>query len=218
MFYWVNLNLILLDATNAQIKIYAAVVTRKLLEIKESEISSTAWKDCDDSIKEQVKHNVLRALISVNDRSLKYKICDTVITICENVYENEETWQDLLNYIFGALNAQLSEENILYIESGLYLLSSIFGYVYDELSKAVSLYVTSFQNFFRSNSLPLKTRTVQAIAEIMSIVHKRDVKKFKDFVLNILQTTMECVQNPKEENNVNLFSKFSAKSLFECLG
>jgi hypothetical protein len=184
------------------VRLYAAVVIRKLLQIKESEISSQAWKDCDAKTKEVVKQNVLKAMIEINDKSLKYKICDTLITICENVYENEETWLDLLNYIYTALNTNMSEENLLTIETGLYLLSNIFGFVYDELSKAVPLYITAFQNYFRSNSVSLKTRTVQAISEIMCVVHKRDVKKFKDFVINILQTTLACFEDTKEENNV----------------
>lgn len=42
----------------------------------------------------------------------------------------------------------------------------------------------------------------------MCIVHKRDVKKFRDFVINILQTTLSCFEDIKEENNVNLYCKF----------
>ena len=203
MFFYVNKTKLKLESKNNQVKLYAAVVIRRLLQAKETEIVNAVWKELDAKTKENVKGNVLKALIDINEKSLKYKICDTLTTICENVYQDEETWVELLNYIYTALNASLSEENNLSIETGLYLLSNIFGFVYDELSKAVPLYIQAFQNYFRSQSLSLKTRTVQAISEIMCIVHKRDVKKFRDFVISILQTTLACFEDPKEENNVN---------------
>lgn len=175
---------------------------RKLLQIKENEIVNPVWKAIDVNTKEQIKMNILKALDQTQDKSLKYKMCDAAIQVSENIYESEEQWTDLLNYIYNSLNSPLSDENVVQIETGLYLLSSIFGYANDELSKGTDMYIAAFKSYFTSSSISLKTRTVQAITEILCVVRKKDVKKFKDFVLNILQTILECMENPREESNV----------------
>lgn len=146
-----------------------------------------------------------KSLVLINERSLRFKICDTVGTICENVYESEEEqWNDLINYIYKSLGSELTDENVLEIESALYLLSHIFGYVYDELSKNIDGYVEAFKKYFKSNNLSLKTKTVVAITEILSIVRKKESKKFRDFTFSILETTLQCLDNPKEENNLKV--------------
>jgi hypothetical protein len=193
-----------LENVNNQIKTYAAVVMRKLLQVKDTEIVNPVWKSMETNIKEQIKVNTLKALTLIEDKSLKLKVSQAATVICENVYEAEEEWQDILQYIVNSLKLELIEANILNIEMGLFLLSSIFGYVYDELSKGIDLYVEVFKNYFTSNILSLKTRTVQAITEILCIVRKKDSKKFKDFIISILETTYKCFE-AGDEAHVNIY-------------
>jgi hypothetical protein len=193
--------IITLENVNNQVKTYAAVVIRKLLEVKETEIINPLWKGMDQNIKEQVKANVLRSLTHIQDKSLRLKVSQAATVISENVYEAEEEWQDILQFIVNSLKLEVIDSNILNIESGLFLLSNIFGYVYEELSKGIDLYVSVFKNFFNSDDLSLKTRTVQAIAEVLCIVRKKDSKKFKDFIIHILETTYKCFEKG-DENNV----------------
>jgi hypothetical protein len=166
----------------------------------------------DANIKEQIKANAFKALVSIQERSLKFKVCDSVSTICENIYELEEQWPDLLTFLIEALKLDLVEQNLLNIETGLYLLSNIFGFVYEELSKGIDLYVAAFKNYFSSNIISLKTKTVQAISEILCIVRKKDSKKFKDLIYFMLETVLKCLEDPREENNVKFIFK-KAKNL-----
>jgi hypothetical protein len=143
--------------------------------------------------------------MDTNDRSLKMKYAEITITIVENAYENEENFEDLLKYIVTGLNTTLSPESILHIETSVYILSKIFGFVYDELTKGIDVYVAAFSSYFASDNLSLKTKTVQAIAEILCIVRKKDSKKFKDFIFYILETTFKCFEKGiSEENNLKL--------------
>ena len=52
-------------------------------------------------------------------------------------------------------------------------------------------------------NLALKTRTVQAIGEILSIVRKKESKKFRDFIFYMLETTLKCME-AGDENNLKL--------------
>ncbi len=156
-------------------------------------------------MKEAVKANCIRALAESNDKSLKMKLADVAVTICENAYENEETFHDLLKYIVSGLNSPLNGDNLFLIETAVYILSKIFGFVYEELSKGIDVYVAAFSTYFASDNLSLKTKTVQAIGEILCIVRKKDSKKFKDFIFYILETTLKCFEKGiSEENNLKL--------------
>ena len=48
----------------------------------------------------------------------------------------------------------------------------------------------------------LKTRTSQVIGEILSIVSKKESKKFKVFIPLVLEHTYKCLIDDKHENNV----------------
>jgi importin-5 len=144
-------------------------------------------------------------LAGATDKGYKLKLADVVIAICENTYENEEEWVSLLEYIVAGFNSELNQNNLLLIETSVYILSKIFGFVYEELTKGIDLYVKAFNTYFTSDNLSLKTKTVQAIGEILCIVRKKDSKKFKDFMLAILETTLRCFEKGlTEENNLKL--------------
>lgn len=159
----------------------------------------------DTNLRNAVKESSLGALEKINDRSLKLKLADLVATVCENTYEKEEEWKELLMYIFNGLNSELNPQNIPTIECSVYLLSKIFGFVYDELTKGIDLYVASFTKYFTSDNLSLRTKTVQAITEILCIVRKKDSRKFKDLIFYVLETTLKCLeQGLNQENNLKI--------------
>jgi hypothetical protein len=122
--------------------------------------------------------------------------------LAENIYENEQTWNELLNYIYTILNNPYNEADELNIEVALQLLTAMFGYVCDEVMKGIPALLGSFKGYFKTSNLDLRSKTIQTLSEIISICDKKDVKIFKDFTFYILETTMLCVDNIKNENNV----------------
>jgi hypothetical protein len=184
---------------------YSSVLLRKLLEVKENELVNPVWNSMDPGVRNAVRDCSLGALQKINDRSLKLKLSDLIATVCENTYEKEEEWKELLQFIFNGLNADLSAENIPSIECAVYILSKIFGFVYDELTKGIELYITAFTKYFTSDNLSLRTKTVQAITEILCVVRKKDSRKFKDLIFYVLETTLKTLeQGLNQENNLKI--------------
>ena len=50
---------------------YSSVVMRKLIQVKENETVNVHWKNANNEMKEEIKKNVLNALLNCNDKSLK---------------------------------------------------------------------------------------------------------------------------------------------------
>jgi hypothetical protein len=153
-------------------------------------------------LKEQIKSLVLNIFVNEKDYSIKTKVCDIVSQIAENVYENEEKWDDLLVIILNSLTLELNSQNLLSIEGALSLLSGVFGFVYDEMITKISDLVTVFKIYFSTNVISLKTRVIRTLAEMVSYSDEEEIEYYKDFMYNIMETTLQCLEDSKEENNV----------------
>ena len=188
------------DVNDINIKSLAAVLLRKLLDLE-----GNVWKDkLNDQMRETLKADLLSVMINEKEKYVKFKICDAVSRLAENIYENEQKWNELLNYIYTVINSPYNDADLLNIEVALQLLTTMFGYVCDEVMKGIPALLGSFKNYFKTTNTDLRAKTVQTLSEIISICDKKDVKIFKDFVIYILETTMLCIDNIKEENNVIL--------------
>ena len=116
-----------LDSNNV-ILTYCAVFLRKLLKAKDSETVNQHWKNGTNEMKESIKSNVLNALVNCKDKSLKKKIADVISALCESIYNNKEKWDNVYNYVATFFQTELKDENLLNIETAVYLLSKIFRY------------------------------------------------------------------------------------------
>lgn len=192
-----------IEITDLKIKSLAAVLLRKLILISEGEITNKNWVELNDDYKETLKVSMLKALVTEKDRSMKMKIGDVVVQVASNVYEHKQKWEDLLTYISNTLITPLNENNMIEAETALFLIKNIFAYTHLDILKGIGVLIPVFRTYFKTNNLSLRTRTVETICEIICIVDKKHTKLLKEFVFNILDTTYQCLQNPKEENNVN---------------
>ena len=195
---------LLVESPEKSVKTLASVLLRKTLSIGDKEEVSAAWLVMDANTKTSIKENILKAVIAEADKNQKIKYCDTMATVAENVFESKDTWPDLFNYIYEGISLELNPTNIPNIETVLFLLTQIFGLVYEEMITKLEAFITTFQNFFKSDDFNLKSRTSQVIAEILSIVKKKDSKKFKEFVPLILEHTMKCLTTDKQEHNLKI--------------
>ena len=151
-----------------------------------------------------LRNNMLKALVSEKDKSVKLKICDVITQVAHNIYETKEKWEELLTYISTTLTTPLTQENVVEAESALFIIKNIFAYDHIEILKGVNVLINVFSSYFKTNNLDLKTRTVETVAEILCIVDKKNTKLLKDFIFSMLETTYACLQNPKEETNVKI--------------
>ena len=194
-------SILLLKSTDLNVQIYCAIILRKIFLTTEKEISNEAVKNFSEQNKSEIKKNLLLSFQSTQNKSLQKKIADASIKVYEGLIENEEKWDDFLKYIISLFNLELTENNYDKIELGLYLLSNIYSFAYDELSEGINLFLKNFKIYFSCNSLSLKAKTVECVNELLcSASSKKEVKQFKDFIFNILETTKLCLDNKDQDN------------------
>ena len=194
-------SILLLKSTDLNVQIYCAIILRKIFLTTEKEISNEAVKNFSEQNKSEIKKNLLLSFQSTQNKSLQKKIADASIKVYEGLIENEEKWDDFLKYIISLFNLELTENNYDKIELGLYLLSNIYSFAYDELSEGINLFLKNFKIYFSCNSLSLKAKTVECVNELLcSASSKKEVKQFKDFIFNILETTKLCLDQKDQDN------------------
>ena len=202
------LSQIINQSSDMSLLTYASVVMRKLIQTKENESVNPYWKNASNEMKEEIKKNVLTALVNCNDKSLKKKYGDIISNICESVFNNKEKWDDALKYVANGFIIELKPENFLSIESSVFLLSKIFNYAQDELLTGIDQLIIGFNKFFKEGNLEIQTNSVEAICEILSgYIDKKISKRFREFTFYILQTILNCLNN-NDFNNLkrSLFS------------
>ena len=167
------------------------------------------WKTMNNEFKTSIKQNILKAIINEKDKSVRFSYCEAIAKVVENIFDledddNNEEFNDLNIYLFNVLNkCSIDESNLLEVETALVILSKVFGFIYEKIGDKLNVLVNSFKVYFKSESMSIRTKTTQVLTEIYSIVKKKDAKKFKDFMFNILETCLKCMENPKEEANVS---------------
>lgn len=198
------LSKVILESKNTKNRTFACVAMRKLVESKDNEIGNPKWEKIDEQLKETIKINLINALINNTEPTLNNKICDTICTVASSIFELEEKWEQLINYIAHNFSGNINLQNTTGIENSLNILSQVYFMGYDELSNLQNIFITSFKNYFATDSLPLKTKTLVCISEMISSTEKKNLKIYRQFSMNILETVLKCAENTKEENNVNI--------------
>ena len=197
-------SLLLLNSTDLNVQNYCAIILRKIFLTSEKEISSEAVKNFSPKNKQDIKNNILLSLNKTTNKSLKKQIAEAAIRIYEGLYENEEKWDEFLKYVINIFNLDLTENNFDNIELGLFILSDIFSFAYDELKEGIPMFLNKFKIYFSSNSLTLKANTVDCVSELLSSVSsKKEMKQFKDIIFSVLETTKLCLEQ-KDEDNIKI--------------
>ena len=61
------------SSEDSQAVLYAAVISRKLLIIPENQTTNPNWVSAPNEIKEEIKTNLMKALVKFNDKFMKKK-------------------------------------------------------------------------------------------------------------------------------------------------
>ena len=154
-------------------------------------------------------------MLNEKDRKMKSQYCNIVSQIFINVSEMNEEFTDdnkideledfthVFEYIVKFLLGEINEENLMNIECALKLLGQNFPDLGEEYEEKKKTFLDSFRNFFKTTSLTLKTKTARCISEIISYEKSGVVKGYTEFLLSILETTLRCFEDPKEEEKIN---------------
>ena len=188
-------------STDSTCLTYAAVLARKLIAVPEGESYNPCWKSSPNNIKEEIKANLMNALIKCNDKSLKKKIGNIVGNLYQSVTQCEKEWDTVLQYIAQGFKLPLNQENAKNIDSAIYLLSKIFAFATDELTPGIDVFIEGFKKYFQDGNIEITTNSVEAICEILAgNLSKENTKKFKDLIFNILETILKCYEMNNYDN------------------
>ena len=196
------------SSQDSQVILYASVISRKLLVIPENQKVNQNWVSAPVEIKEQIKSNLINALVKFNDKFMKKKIIDIISILYQSISKNEEKWEKVLQYIAEGFKLELNTQNDLNIRSAVLLLSKIFRYATKELTPGIDVFISCFNKYFQEGSIDLQTTSTEAICEILSEnLGKANTKKFKDLVFYILKTVLKCLEvNDVDNLKISLFS------------
>ena len=196
------------SSQDSQTVLYSAVITRKLLVVPENQKVNQSWVAAPADLKEQIKSNLIAALVKFTDKFMKKKIIDIIAILYQSISKNEEKWEAVLQYIAEGFKLQLDAQNDLNIRSAVLLLSKIFRYATKELTPGIDVFIAGFNKYFQEGSLDLQTTSTEAICEILSEnLGKANTKKFKDLVFNILKTVLKCLEaNDVDNLKISLFA------------
>ena len=191
---------LLTSVTDLNTLSYAAVIIKKVIKPGTDEEVSQVWKDATPEMKEKIKSNTMAALSSCKNKPLLKKIADVATYLIENIYGNNEKWDDALKYIINGFTVELTPETSLGVEIAVYILSKVFNTIQRDIESGIDTFVNGFNKFFKVKSLELKTNSTEAVCEILTgYLSKKNKKKFKEFIFYILQTILRCL----EENDLN---------------
>jgi hypothetical protein len=211
---------VLLNTTDLSVKLYCAIIIRKIFLVNDDS-KNDIIKTFNLDNKNVLKNNLFNALVNnVQDKNLNKKIANAIVNVFTCLLENDQKWDELLKYIIGNFNLELSENNLNIIELSLYLLSNVYGVANDQLKEGIPVFLNCFSIYFKSNILSLKAKTVECINELLcSTSSKKESKKFREFIYYILETTLQCLKEHSSENlkicldSLNDLSEYEPKIL-----
>ena len=196
------------SSEDSQAVLYAAVISRKLLIIPENQTTNPNWVSAPNEIKEEIKTNLMKALVKFNDKFMKKKIIDIIAILYQSISKNEEKWEQVLQYIVEGFKLPLNKENDFIIGSAVLLLSKIFRYAMKELTPGIDVFISGFDKYFQEGSIELQTTSTETICEILSEnLGKENTKKFKNLIFYILKTVLKCFEaNDMNNLKISLFA------------
>lgn len=156
----------------------------------------------------------MNMLMNEKDKKMKTQYCNIVSQIFMNITEMNaefaeenkvddiEDFSHVFEYITKFLLGEINEENLLNIECSLKLFGQNFPDLMDDFEDKKGLFLQSFRNYFTTVSISLKTKTARCISEIISYEESDKMKGYNEFILPIMETTLRCFEDSKEEDNV----------------
>lgn len=129
---------------------------------------------------------------------MRSKYCNLIQIIYDNSFETNELFGEVLTYIkevfsLEEINAQVQLDAT---ECALELLIANFSYFEADFMKEIKTLLAKFEKFLSTNIISLKTKSVRALAEIISYSDDPDI--FEPLIYKILETTLQTFDSANE--------------------
>ena len=191
----------LLQHSDVGVASYAAVLIKKLIKPKDSEDVAKVWLDASPEMKDNIKLNCITALFNCKNKSLSRKIATAVNYLIDNIYGEKAKWDDAIKFIVNGFSLPLTPENAITVGNAVFLLSKSFNVIEDDIIGGIDVLVEGFNRFFKEGSIDIKAGSCEAICEILcGYLNKKSKKKFREFIFQMLQTLLECLNANDSDN------------------
>ena len=203
---------ILHDTSDKTEKTVASVLIRKILEIKDDQVYNAHWKALSPEEQQTIKTTSLKILAAETDYNIKLKITDAVVQIASNVFnvapseQSASTWPDIMKSAIELVSLEANDSNSLNLEIGLRLFEGIYGFIHEAFTNSndknqlKELYNlgAKIALLMKSTNLKIASRAVKTISEMTFYAGKKELKQFKDYILDIMKVTFDCLSQNKE--------------------
>ena len=194
-------SLLLQKTTDIGVQMYCAIIIRKVFLKDGNEDKDALIKSLSSQDKNTLKNNLLNALNIITNKKVRKQVGDASATFLSSLMQNDDNWDNLLNYAVSLLSNEINEGNIDNVEFGLHLMTNIYSLATEDLKIGIKVFLSTFPIYFKSNSLSLKSKTVQCLTEVLcGTLSKKEAKQFKDLIFNVLETTLICLQQHDNDN------------------
>ena len=167
------------------------------------------WKALSNDEQEHIKKFALQAFINEKDKTLLPKVTEALVQIASNVFniapsdQNTSVWPDIITCAISYASADSSQVESFRLESGLRLIEGIFGYIYESLSNTnnsqeIVHLISKVGAYLYAKDLAIATKAVKTVSEMTFYANKKELKAFKDFILQIMTVTLTCLNSGKE--------------------
>jgi len=200
----------LLSSPKNSVKQLSCSLLNNLFNMTKSIECTSNWKALGQSATE-LQGIILKSFIAERTVLIKQNIADLIVSICENLFDgSDSTWPEIVALVLKAINTDINvitsnndNEALVDLETTIYLLSKIYTIYFDELKSHIDLFISAFQSYYKSPHLSLKVKTSECVVEMLFILDKKNKKKAKVFMIDVLSTTLECFsKSPVEESNL----------------
>ena len=178
------------------VKQTALVILRKILD----QAGIEKWKEIAPELKQQIKNESLKLFINENIPQQKHHVREVLTQIIDNVSETDEEWPELKSLALSLFSYDPNDQTkSLIIDNLLKLTKKATGFLFDDLIAQYDTLIAFIDRVFKSSVLKLKLSASELVSELISFGNKEEMNKIKQFLFNILQTTLECFNANEEE-------------------
>lgn len=179
----------ILNTGDNMLKALAAVLLRQMFSVLDK---NSLWLTLSPEVHEVSKKQLLESLKTEQDRTVRHKLCDTISELGTNILSSKGkrgTWEELVPFIFEAAYSGNSSMSA----SGLKIFSSLYVFIYKQLSQDITTLMNLVRTGFTSTDVQVKAAAVDACGTLICVTPYTEGEPLSELLPGLLQTVAEVV-------------------------
>jgi hypothetical protein len=179
--------LYILSRGENMLKALAAVLLRQMFSVFDK---NSLWLSLTPEVHEVCKKQLLEALKSEQDKTVRHKLCDTISELGTNILSSKGkrgTWEELVPFIFEAAYSG----NTGMSASALKIFSSLYVFVYKQLTSDINTVINLVRTGLTSSDVQVKTAAVDACGTLICVTPYTEGEPLAEMLPGLLQAVAE---------------------------